>query len=99
METRAPKFDSVFASEVPDSIQQLFGQALDRAVPYTWTTLNRKETERVLRCFAELLIKECADVAAYKDSSIIYTADMAGKVAAGRSEAARLIKEHFGFNK
>lgn len=92
---RAPKFDPVPTTE-NDTIQNLLGQALDQAVPYTWTRLDRQEAERVVRCFAELLIKECADVAANKDSSIIYTADMAGKVAAGRLEAARLIREHFG---
>ena len=46
--------------------------------------------------FAELIVKECAEIAVFKDSGTIATADVAGHMAAGRSIAARLIKEHFG---
>jgi hypothetical protein len=46
--------------------------------------------------FAQLIVKECAQVAVFKDSGIVATAEVAGYMAAGRSTAARLIKEHFG---
>ena len=46
--------------------------------------------------FAELIIEECANAAVQKDAGMAYTADAAGYVAAGRSTAARMIKEHFG---
>jgi len=46
--------------------------------------------------FAELIVQECAHVAVFKDSSTVATADVAGHMAAGRSIAARLIREHFG---
>ena len=46
--------------------------------------------------FAELIVKECARVAVFKDSGTVATADVAGHMAAGRSIAARLIQEHFG---
>jgi hypothetical protein len=46
--------------------------------------------------FAELLLKECAQIAVFKDSDTVATADVAGHMAAGRSIAARLIREHFG---
>ncbi len=46
--------------------------------------------------FAELIVKECAQIAVFKDSGTVATADVAGHMAAGRSIAARLIKEHFG---
>jgi len=46
--------------------------------------------------FAELIIRECAQIAVFKDSGIVATADVAGYMAAGRSIAARLIQEHFG---
>jgi hypothetical protein len=49
-----------------------------------------------LEKFAELIVKECAQVAVFKDSGIVATADVAGYMAAGRSTAARLIQEHFG---
>ena len=41
-------------------IDQLFDQALDKAVPETWTTLEYYQLMRVKKVFAELLIKECA---------------------------------------
>ena len=46
--------------------------------------------------FAELIVRECAHIAIFKDSGTVATADVAGHMAAGRSIAARLIKEHFG---
>ena len=46
--------------------------------------------------FAELLIRQCAHVAVFKDSGTVATAAVAGHMAAGRSIAAKLIKEHFG---
>jgi hypothetical protein len=46
--------------------------------------------------FAELIVQECAQIAVFKDSGIVATADVAGYMAAGRSIAARLIQEHFG---
>ena len=46
--------------------------------------------------FAELIVQECMKVAVFKDSGMIATADVAGYMAAGRSTAARMIKEHFG---
>ena len=46
--------------------------------------------------FAELIVRECMKVAVFKDSGTISTADVAGWMAAGRSTAARMIKEHFG---
>ena len=49
-----------------------------------------------LEKFAELLIRQCAHVAVFKDSGTVATAAVAGHMAAGRSIAAKLIKEHFG---
>jgi hypothetical protein len=46
--------------------------------------------------FAELIVRECAQIAVFKDSGTVATADVAGHMAAGRSIASRLIREHFG---
>ena len=46
--------------------------------------------------FAELIVRECAHVAVFKDDGIIATAEVAGYMASGRSTAARVIKKHFG---
>jgi hypothetical protein len=47
---------------------------------------------------AHLIVQECAQIAVFKDSGTVATAEVAGHMAAGRSIAARLIKEHFGIN-
>jgi len=48
----------------------LFAQALDEAVPETWTTLNPVQLMRLRDKFAELIVEECGDVAynAYWDN-------------------------------
>ena len=46
--------------------------------------------------FAELIVRECMQVAVFKDSGTVATAQVAGYMAAGRSISAILIKEHFG---
>ena len=46
-----------------ERIQELAGQALDRAVPYTWHNLDHVEMEKVMKVFADLLIRETLDVA------------------------------------
>lgn len=42
-------------------IDELFGQALDRAVPETWTALGFEQLSKIKEQFAELLIHECAN--------------------------------------
>jgi len=44
-------------------IKYLAGQALDQAVPQTWTTLTAYDLNKFTEVFAELLIKETLDVA------------------------------------
>ena len=56
------------------------------------TVFDNDELEK----FAELIVRECAKIAVFKDSGTVATADVAGHMAAGRYIAARLIKEHFG---
>jgi len=69
--------------------------------------MNERIKELALECynpysnfdhekFAELIVRECAQIAVFKDSGTVATAAVAGHMAAGRSIAARLIKEHFG---
>jgi hypothetical protein len=54
-------------------------------------SINDQDLEK----FAELLIFECTKVAIFKNDGMIATSDVAGHVAAGRSIAARMIREHF----
>ena len=45
-----------------ERINELFGQALDEAVPETWTTLDHAQVLRLKEKFAELIVRECAEV-------------------------------------
>ena len=40
----------------------LFAQALDEAVPETWTTLGPVQLMRLRDKFAELIVRECARI-------------------------------------
>ena len=46
-----------------ERIKELYGNALDKAVPYTWHNLDHAEVEKIMKEFAELLVRECAKVA------------------------------------
>jgi hypothetical protein len=45
-----------------ERINELFGQALDQAVPETWTTLNPAQLSKLKEKFAELIVRECLNV-------------------------------------
>jgi hypothetical protein len=75
-----------------ERIQQLAEQATRKAVWPGDPDAGELNAEK----FAELIVKECAQIAVFKDSGTVATADVAGHMAAGRSIAARLIREHFG---
>jgi hypothetical protein len=52
-------------------------------------------TDENLEKFAKLIAAECMKVAIFRDDGMIATAQIAGYMAAGRSTAAKMIKEHF----
>lgn len=43
-------------------IEKLLGQALDLAVPETWTTLTPEQLAKVSEKFAELIVMECLTI-------------------------------------
>lgn len=43
-------------------IKELYGNALDKAVPYTWHNLDHAEVEKIMKEFAELIVQECTTV-------------------------------------
>jgi hypothetical protein len=75
-----------------ERIQQLEKQSYTEVMHEMGGTYMAFDKEK----FAELIVQECAHVAVFKDSGTVATADVAGHMAAGRSIAARLIKQHFG---
>ncbi len=67
-------------------INDLKGKALDQAVPYTWHHLNQVQMDDVLNKFAELIVRECANIV---NSLEQYEGQ-------GDCSAAEYIKERFG---
>jgi hypothetical protein len=51
---------------VNERIDQLWGQALDQAVPETYTRLSHSQVLKVKQVFAELIVQECARVVSQK---------------------------------
>jgi len=45
---------------VNERIDQLWGQALDQAVPETYTRLSYSQVLKIKQVFAELIVRECA---------------------------------------
>ncbi len=73
---------------------QAWGETHEKAIAVTETPID---FQKVLReRFAELIVRECMNVAVYKSDGMIFTADIAGHQAAGREIAAKMIKQHFG---
>ena len=64
-------------------IKELYGNALDKAVPYTWHNLDHVEVEKIMKVFAELIVRECAGVADHSNVT-------------GKSIIGERIKQHFG---
>jgi hypothetical protein len=62
-------------------LKQITGQVLDEVVPETWTALKYDKIKEIQNRTAELIIKECAEIA---DKAEPY-------------KASDLIKKHFGF--
>ena len=70
-----------------ERINQLWGQALDAAVPETYTELSYSQVLKIKQVFAESIVKECADeLIKWKDEPFPYDPEF----------GAKLIKEHFG---
>lgn len=44
------------------AVDRLWGEALDRAVPDTYSSLTWTQVERIKTVFAELIVKECIDI-------------------------------------
>jgi hypothetical protein len=49
-----------------ERIDQLWGQALDQAVPETYSQLSHSQVLKVKQVFAELVVQECARVVSQK---------------------------------
>ena len=69
-----------------EQINKLFGQALDEAVPETWTTLDADQLSRLKEKFAWLIVRECSRIA----DGWVDNDDN------GKNYPSEMIKQHFG---
>lgn len=72
--------------------RELFGKALDAAIPETWTSLDPEQIKKVSDKFAELIVQECAQLC---DTEASF-AGSNGRKDASASNCATAIKQHFG---
>ena len=79
-----------------ERIDALIDQMDQSGLPYQADDYSMTVTGRDLEYLAELIVRECIKVAIFKDSGYMHPADVAGYMAAGRSTAAHMIKQHFG---
>jgi hypothetical protein len=80
-----------------ERINELFGRALDEAVPETWTTLNPAQLSRLKEKFAELIVRECvAQIEIEKGNPYRNMGDENRYGIGACVESIRRIKEHFG---
>jgi hypothetical protein len=56
---------------VNERIDQLWGEALDRAVPETYSRLSHSQVLKVKQVFAELIVRECLDIAKNWDDQLV----------------------------
>ena len=54
-----------------ERIDQLWGEALDRAVPETYSQLSHSQVLKVKQVFAELIVRECLDIAKNWDDQLV----------------------------
>jgi hypothetical protein len=54
-----------------ERIDQLWGQALDQAVPETYSQLSHSQVLKVKQVFAELIVRECLDIAKNWDDQLV----------------------------
>jgi len=73
---------------VNSHIRRLAGEALDRAVPQTWTTLTAYDLNKFTEVFAELMVRECASQVIEHQPRYLTRGQA--------QEMANTIKDHFG---
>ena len=54
-----------------ERIDQLWGQALDQAVPETYSRLSHSQVLKVKQVFAQLIVQECLDIAKNWDDQLV----------------------------
>ena len=80
-----------------ERIRELAGQALDQAVPETWSTLTCEQLGKFQEKFAELIVKECLNLAeAEQKRYASITHRNMSECAVALGNFSLLVKDHFG---
>ena len=78
-------------------IDTIIGKALDQAVPYTWHHLNHVQVDDIMKKFAELIVRECMDLALSEQKRYAaFTHRNLSECAVTVSNFRLLMKDHFG---
>jgi len=56
---------------VNERIDQLWGQALDAAVPETYSRLSYSQVLKIKQVFAELIVRDCLNIAKNWDDQLV----------------------------
>ena len=76
-----------------ERINELFGRALDQAVPETWTTLNPAQLSKLKDKFAELIVRECIELCKKQEYDYWRSSEEQDFTPIDCADA---IKQHFG---
>ena len=84
-----------------DRVRLLAGQALDKVVPYTWTRLDYDEIQKLQEYFAELIVRECAELLVDQKYMILnphepFANERVRALKEHDKDTVRKIKRHFG---
>ncbi len=87
-----------------EHIKKLAAQALDKVVPYTWSTLDRDEVTKLQEYLAQSIIQECVNQVSMRvipdeeidDDLALLSKEYDRGVNSGLELAAFIIKMHFG---
>jgi hypothetical protein len=77
-----------------ERINKLFGQAMDQAIPETWTTLTHSQLSILKDKFAELIVRECVSMAD-KESERYSNLDQE-YCSMAMDNYRELVRKHFG---
>jgi len=84
-----------------ERIDQLWGQALDQAVPETYTQLSHSQVLKVKQVFAELIVRECADLFVDRRYMVLnplepFAYERVRVLKEHDKDTVKKIKQHFG---
>ena len=78
-----------------ERIKELYGNALDKAVPYTWHNLDHAEVEKIMKEFAELIWQEAIDTVKETPTHCAFTTHQIGVVQCTIDKSVEVLEKKF----